>query len=104
MTPRRGRPRSEAGIARTVAPVAVRSSKGKITGWRATLRDGENRKRQAGIHRTQAIARRAAEELVTELNKGACRGRRTDSWRVDERLALSIRTRPTDREDPPAPD
>jgi len=50
--------------------VAVGNSKGKITGWRATYRDGENRKRQAGIHRTQTAARRAAEELVSELNKG----------------------------------
>ena len=70
MSGRRGRPRSEAGVARTIAPVAVRNAKGKITGWRATYRDGENRKRQAGIHRTQAAARRAAEELVAELNRG----------------------------------
>jgi integrase len=67
---KRGRPRAEIGVARTIAPVAVRNTKGKITGWRATYRDGENRKRQAGTHRTQAAARRAAEEVVAELNSG----------------------------------
>lgn len=70
MSGRRGRPRSEIGVARTVAPVAVRNAKGKITGWRATYRDGDNRKRQAGTHRTQAAARRAAEGVVAELNAG----------------------------------
>jgi integrase len=70
VTERRGRPRSEIGVARTIAPVAVRNAKGKITGWRATYRDGDNRKRQAGIHRTQASARRASEERVAEVNKG----------------------------------
>jgi hypothetical protein len=57
-------------VARTIAPVAVRNTKGKITGWRAVYRDGDNRKRQAGIHRTQAAARRGAEQRVAELNDG----------------------------------
>lgn len=70
MNERRGRPRSEIGVARTIAPVAVRNAKGKITGWRAMYRDGDNRKRQVGIHRTQAAARRAVEDRVAELNKG----------------------------------
>ncbi len=70
MTERRGRPRAAAGVARTVAPVAVRNAKGKVTGWRGTYRDGDNRKRQVGTHRTQAAARRATEDLVAELNKG----------------------------------
>ena len=70
MTERRGRPRAEIGLARTIAPVAERNANGKITGWRATYRDGDNRKRQAGTHRTQAAARRAAENAVAELNKG----------------------------------
>ena len=93
----------EVGVARTIAPVAVRNAKGKITGWRANYRDGDNRKRQAGIHRTQAAARRCAEERVAELNTG--RGsRRAHARRLDEHLALPRRARPTDRQDPPAPD
>jgi integrase len=67
---RRGRPPAAAGIARSLAPVAVRSARGKITGWQASYRDGENRKRRAGTHPTQAAARRATEERVAELNKG----------------------------------
>jgi integrase len=70
VTERRGRPRSEIGVARTIAPVAIRNAKGKITGWRAMYRDGDNRKRQAGTHPTQAAARRVVEALVAELNKG----------------------------------
>jgi hypothetical protein len=70
MSERRGRPRAEPGIARSIAPVAVRNVNGKITGWRASYRDGDNRKRRAGTHPTQAAARRATEERVAELNKG----------------------------------
>jgi integrase len=70
MRERRGRPRTEPGVARTLTPVAVRNAKGRITGWRAIYRDGDNRKRQAGIHRTQAAARRAAEGAVADLNSG----------------------------------
>jgi len=70
MTERRGRPASAVGVARTIAPVAVRNAKGKVTGWRATYRDGDNIKRQVGIHSTQTAARRAAEDRVAELNKG----------------------------------
>lgn len=57
-------------MARTIAPVAVRAASGKITGWRATYRDGDNRKRQAGTFRTQTAARRAAETVVAKLNRG----------------------------------
>ena len=70
MTERRGRPAPAVGVARTIAPVAVRNAKGKVTGWRATYRDGDNLKRQVGVHATQAAARRAAEDRVAELNKG----------------------------------
>jgi integrase len=70
VTERRGRPASAVGVARTIAPVAVRNAKGKVTGWRATYRDGDNIKRQVGIHSTQTAARRAAEDRVAELNKG----------------------------------
>jgi integrase len=59
------------GVARSIAPVAIRNANEKIMGWRASYRDGENRKRRAGTHRTQAGARRATEERVAELNKGA---------------------------------
>ena len=48
MADRRGRPKAEVGIARTIAPVAIRNEKGKITGWHASYRDGDNRKRRAG--------------------------------------------------------
>ena len=57
-------------MARTIAPVAVRTASGKITGWRASYRDGDNRKRQAGTFRTQTAARRAAETVVAKLNSG----------------------------------
>jgi integrase len=67
---RRGRPRADVGVARTIAPVAIRSEKGKITGWHASYRDGDNRKRRAGTHPTRAAARKATEKLVAELNKG----------------------------------
>lgn len=70
MTPHGGRPPAESGVARTIAPVALRNAKGKITAWRAMYRDGDNRKRQVGTHRTQAAARRAADEVVAELNSG----------------------------------
>ena len=70
MTERRGRPRAEVGVARNIAPVAIRNANGKITGWRASYRDIDNRKRRAGTHATQAAARRATEERVAELNKG----------------------------------
>ncbi len=70
MTERRGRPRAEVGVARSIAPVAIRNANGKIAGWRASYRDADNRKRRAGTHATQAAARRATEERVAELNKG----------------------------------
>jgi integrase len=70
VTQRRGRPRAEVGVARSIAPVAIRNANGKITGWRASYRDADNRKRRAGTHATQAAARRATEERVAELNKG----------------------------------
>lgn len=68
MTTRRGRPAAERGIARTIAPAALRSDKGKVTAWRAQFRDADNRKRQIGVYRTQVAARRATEDHVTELN------------------------------------
>jgi len=70
VTERRGRPRAEVGVARSIAPVAIRNANGKIAGWRASYRDADNRKRRAGTHATQAAARRATEERVAELNKG----------------------------------
>jgi integrase len=70
MTERHGRPRAQVGVARTITPVGIRNANGKITYWRALYRDGDNRKRRAGNHRTQAEARRAAEERVAALNKG----------------------------------
>lgn len=70
MTERRGRPRAQVGLARTIAPAPVRNASGKITAWVAQYRDGDNRKRRAGNHRTQSDARRATEDLVTELNRG----------------------------------
>ena len=73
MADRRGRPKAEVGIARTIAPVAIRNEKGKITGWHASYRDGDNRKRRAGTHPTQAAARRATERIVAALNKGISR-------------------------------
>ena len=63
-------PEAEVGVARTIAPVAIRNEKGKITGWRASYRDGDNRKRRAGTHPTQAAARKATESIVAEINKG----------------------------------
>jgi len=65
---RPGRPAAERGIARTIAPAALRNDKGKITAWRAQFRDADNRKRQLGVYRTQAAARRATEDHVAELN------------------------------------
>ena len=70
MTERHGLPRAQVGVARTIAPVAIRDANGKITYWRALYRDGDNSKRRAGNHRTQAEARRAAEERVAAVNKG----------------------------------
>lgn len=70
MTNRTGRPRAQVGVARTITPVAVRDTNGKVSYWRALYRDGDNSKRRAGNHRTQAEARRAAEERVAALNKG----------------------------------
>jgi integrase len=67
---RRGRPKAEVGVARTIAPVAIRNEKGKITAWHASYRDGANRKRRAGTHPTQAAARRASEKIVAERNEG----------------------------------
>lgn len=68
MTTRRGRPEAERGIARTIAPAALRNDTGKVTAWRAQFRDADNRKRQLGVYRTQAAARRATEDHVAELN------------------------------------
>ncbi|MCW3066439.1 MAG: hypothetical protein JWN32_3611, partial [Solirubrobacterales bacterium] len=70
MTERRGRPRAEVGVARSIAPVAIRNANGRITGWHASYRDADNRKKRAGTHPTQAAARRATAELVAELNQG----------------------------------
>src|SRR3954447_11620055 len=70
MTERMGRPRAQLGVARTIAPAALRNDKGKVTGWRAQCRDAENRKRQLGVFRTQAQARKAAEDRVAGLNDG----------------------------------
>jgi len=65
---RPGRPAAEPGIARTIAPAALRNDAGKVTAWRAQFRDGQNRKRQLGVYRTQSAARRATEEHVADLN------------------------------------
>jgi integrase len=73
MTAKRGRPRSLVGLARTIAPAPIRSPKGKVEGWVAQYRDGDDAKRRAGNHRTQTEARRAAEKVVAELNKGVAR-------------------------------
>jgi integrase len=70
MTKRTGRPRAQLGIARTIAPAALRNAKGKVIGWRGQFRDGENRKRQLGVYRTQVGARKATEGHVAELNDG----------------------------------
>ena len=68
MNARPGRPAAEPGIARTIAPAALRNDAGKVTAWRAQFRDGQNRKRQLGVYRTQSAARRATEEHVADLN------------------------------------
>src|SRR3954466_7369927 len=70
MTRRTGRPGAQLGVARTIAPAALRNEKGKVTGWRAQFRDAENRKRQVGVYRTQAEARKATEHHVSALNDG----------------------------------
>jgi integrase len=70
VTVRPGRPTAQAGVARTIAPAALRNDNGKVTAWRAQYRDSENRKRQFGVFRTQAAARRASEDHVAELNTG----------------------------------
>lgn len=70
MTKRTGRPSADLGLARTIAPAPLRNGTGRVTGWRAQCRDGDNRKRQLGVYRTQAGARTAAEEHVAALNYG----------------------------------
>jgi hypothetical protein len=67
---RPGRPNAHIGVARTIAPAAPRNDNGKVTAWRAQYRDAQNRKRQLGVFRTQAAARRASEDYVAELNTG----------------------------------
>jgi integrase len=69
MTPG-GRPGAVAGVARTIAPAALRNNSGKVTGWRAQYRDGDNRKRQLGVYATRAVAQRAAQAHVADLNAG----------------------------------
>jgi integrase len=70
VTPRPGRPGAPAGVARTIAPAALRNDAGKVTGWRAQFRDGDNRKRQLGVLPTRAAAQRVAEAHVADLNAG----------------------------------
>lgn len=67
---RPGRPNAQVGVARTIAPAALRNDNGRVTAWRAQYRDAENHKRQFGVFRTQAAARRASEDHVAELNTG----------------------------------
>ena len=54
----------------TIAPAALRNDAGKVSGWRAQFRDGDNRKRQLGVLPTRAAAQRAAEAHVADLNAG----------------------------------
>jgi integrase len=70
VTPRAGRPGAPAGVARTIAPAALRNDAGKVAGWRAQFRDGDNRKRQLGVFPTRAAAQNAAEAHVADLNAG----------------------------------
>jgi integrase len=65
-----GRPPARRGVARTIAPVAIRSAKGKVTAWRGQYRDGENRKRQLGVYATRAEAVTGTEAHVADLNAG----------------------------------
>jgi integrase len=103
LTTRRGRPEAERGIARTIAPAALRNERGRITAWRAQFRDGDNRKRQLGVYRTQAAARHATEDHIAELNsdrtplQSVTLGEWMDAWptRVgrDARTVKTHRTR-----------
>lgn len=70
MTPRRGRPRAQPGLARSISPTPVRNANGKVIEWRAQYRDGDNVKRRAGNHRTKSDAQKATADRVAELNKG----------------------------------
>jgi integrase len=69
MTPG-GRPPARKGLARTIAPVALRNTKGKVTGWRGQYRDGDNRKRQLGVYPTRSAASAASEAHIADLNAG----------------------------------
>jgi hypothetical protein len=82
VTVRPGRPNAEVGVARTIAPAALRNDNGKVTAWRAQYHDSQNRKRQFGVFRTQAAARRASEDHVAELNIGRqpISGLTLDDW------------------------
>lgn len=70
MKPRRGRPRAQPGLARTISATPVRNANGKVVEWRAQYRDGDNIKRRAGNFRTKTEAQRASADRVAELNKG----------------------------------